>query len=340
MTLGRQGIERMRRAREREQAETRAQHDALKLRMEDVHAWLDSGQKGGLSDTALPDRSAELPRLPKLQKDFEVVCETIQLLTTPERETRLKKLKEHEERKNALVGQVAILKERQTNFNLRARPHEDGLAAAAAKLQEAKLAMTEKRVHLPPGILDADLNARLQAALAESSKWEERLESVLRHEAEAREAANNARNARNNERLALATARDSQGNVRHPEYQTDFPPEDESNEAWAARLRLLETVELEKSRALAAERRQGLGAPPARGRAGSLERKNPGRRPDCQTTPPRTLTGASVSTFIGLASAANPRLARCGICSTRDLLPRIHWFKASSPTKSPAPRRS
>ena len=256
LTLGRQGIERMRRTREREQTETRAQHDALKLRLEDVHTWLNSGQKAGLGDAALPDRSAELPRLPKLQKDFEVVCETIQLLTTPERETRLKKLKEHEDRKSALDGQVAVLKERQTNFNLRARPHEDGLAAAGAKLEEAKLAMTEKRVHLPPGILDADLNARLQAALAESSKWEERFESVLRHEAEAREGANNARNARNNERLALATARDPQGNVRHPEYQTDFPPEDESNEAWAARLRLLETVELEKSRALAAERRK------------------------------------------------------------------------------------
>ena len=58
LTLGGAGIERMRQAREREQVETRAQRDAAKQRLEDIHAWLDSGQKGGLGDAALPDRSA------------------------------------------------------------------------------------------------------------------------------------------------------------------------------------------------------------------------------------------------------------------------------------------
>src|SRR5439155_7729013 len=96
----------------------------------------------------------------------------------------------------------------------------------------------------------------LESVLTEFTKWEDRLESVLKSEADARQAASNARNSRNNERLALATVRDAVGNVRHPKYQTDFPQEDENNDAWSARLELLETVELEKSRALAAERRK------------------------------------------------------------------------------------
>jgi len=258
LTLGREGIERMRRAREREQVESRAQRDTAKRLLDDVHAWLDSGQKGGLGDPTLPDRSAELPRLPKLQREFGVVCETIQLLTTPEREARLGKLTEQDNRKAELDGQIAVLKDRQTNFNMRAKPHEDGIVSTQEALQQAELAMRESRVRLPQGILDRDLNESLQAVLGESAKWEERLNIVVQRESSARDAVANARSLRNKERLALATVRDGQGNVRHPEYQTgsDFSLEDENNEAWAARLKLLETVELEKSRSLAAERRR------------------------------------------------------------------------------------
>lgn len=256
LTLGREGIERMRRTREAEQAETRDQRDAFKRRLDDVHAWLDIGQKGGLGDATLPDRIAELPRLPELQKQFGTLCETIQLLTTPEREERLKKLQEQEKRKAALDGQVAILKDRQTTYNQRAKPHEDGIALAREKLEAARMSMIESRVHLPQGILDSELEARLKAVMAGYDGWEERLEAVRQGELETREEVAKARHARDAERLALATARDAQGNVRHPEYQMDFPPEEEDNQAWAARLQLLETVELEKSRVLAAERRQ------------------------------------------------------------------------------------
>jgi hypothetical protein len=258
LTLGREGIERMRQAREREQVESRAQRDAARQRLDDVHAWLDSGQKAGLSDAALPDRSAELPRLPRLQKEFGVVCETIQLLTTPEREARLAKLAVQEKRKEQLDGEVAIFKDRQTTFNARAQPHEDGIVSAQEALEQAELTVNESRARLPQGILDRDLDDRLQSLLEESAKWEERFEKVFQFEAQARDAVAKARNSRNNERLALATARDAQGNVRHPEYQTgsDFPPDDENNDAWTARLKLLETVELERSRSLAAERRR------------------------------------------------------------------------------------
>jgi hypothetical protein len=258
LTLGREGIQRMRQAFERDQVVTRAERDAAKQRLDDIHAWLDSGQKGGLGDPALPDRSAELPRLPRLQNEFGVVSETIQLLTTPEREARLIKLAEQEKRKAQLDGDIAVFKDRQTNFNLRAKPHEEGIVSAREALESAELTLNESRVRLPQGILDPDLADRLKAVLKESAKWEERLAAVLQREAQARETAGKARSSRNNERLALSTARDAQGNVRHPEYQTgsDFPLEDDNNDAWAGRLKLLETVELEKSRGLAAERRR------------------------------------------------------------------------------------
>ena len=256
LTLGQEGIARMRRIREREQVEIRAQNNALKQRLHDVYAWLDTGHKGGLSDPALPDRSAELPRLPKLQNEFGVTCETIKLLTTPEREERLKKLSEHEQHQRLLQEKVGALKKSMENYSLRAKPHEEGVEAAAQKLKSAEMARTESRVKLPHGILDGELNDLLHSALAEFSKWEDRLDAAYKRESEAKKLAAEAYVSRNNERLALATARDDHGHIRHPEYQSDFPLEDDSNEAWSSRLQLLETVELAKSRTLAAERRR------------------------------------------------------------------------------------
>lgn len=256
LTLGRQGLQRMRAAREREQIETRAQRDALKQRLDDLHAWLDNGKRGGLGDATLPDRSTELPRLPDIEREFNGVCETIRLLTTPEREARRQRLKELEERKSGLDGRVAVLKDRLQTFNLRARPHQEGVLAAEEDLQNARLAMTESRVRLPQGILEAELEAVRDALMAESPTWEKRLLEAESRAGVAGKTALQARVDRDRTRQELATARDAQGNLRHPEYQTDFPTEDERNDAWAARLRLLETVELDKSRGLAAERRR------------------------------------------------------------------------------------
>lgn len=256
LTLGRRGIERMRTAREREQIETRAQRDALKQRLDDVNTWIDGGKQGGLGDATLPDRSAELPLLPRWRKEFEAVRETIQLLITPEREARLRKLADHERRKSELDGRIAVLAERRRSFSLRAKPHEEGVATAEEDLVGVRITMAESRARLGPGLLDPELDAESARFVGGFPTWEKRLLAAQTEADEAERKAIEARNARNRERLALTTARNDQGHMRHPEYQADFPADDESNEAWSARLRLLETVELARSRDLAAERRK------------------------------------------------------------------------------------
>jgi hypothetical protein len=65
-----------------------------------------------------------------------------------------------------------------------------------------------------------------------------------------------ARGQRRFERESLANARDARGNLRHPEYQYDFPADEESNERWTNRLRDLDSIELETSRQLAADRKR------------------------------------------------------------------------------------
>lgn len=255
LTLGREGLARMRLQREREQTEVRSQRDLADRRLQDLNAWLDAAHKAGLGDGTLPDRSLDLPRLPALERELGSVQETIQLLATPERTARLAHLQELDSRKTQLDGDLAVRKRRLEEFTLRSRPHEEGLARAEEELRQSILDRTEARLRIPTHLLDADLESLIQPAIKAHATWEKRRDAVANRELAARETAVNARIARDRERLALVNARDPAGHLLHPEYQADFSLDDDANTAWDARLHLLETVELSTSRTLAANRR-------------------------------------------------------------------------------------
>ena len=121
LTLGREGLERMRAAKQKEQNATRAELEALKQRLADVQTWLDNGRKGGLDDGALPDRAPELPQLPQWEADLNRTRETINLLMTPEREARQQRLKELEHAQREVLAKVAVLTERKRTFETTTR---------------------------------------------------------------------------------------------------------------------------------------------------------------------------------------------------------------------------
>ena len=259
LTLGREGLERMRAAKQKEQNDTRVLHDALKQRLGDIQTWLDTGRKGGLADVTLPDDAGELPQLPKLERSLGRIRETINLLMTPEREARQKRFGEFEKQHKEALSRIAVLNERKNRFELITRPEREGLARAEEETGSARLQMEMSRLELSErftGVLNDELACARDALRAEFPKWMDCFEAVQRRIKVAGERAVEARGQRKSEREKLATARDEQGNLRHPEYQHDFPADDESNEAWANRLRVLETIELEKSRQLAADRQR------------------------------------------------------------------------------------
>ena len=259
LTLGKEGLKRMEAAKQREQSETRALHDALKQRLADLQTWLENGRKGGLADSTLPDRAAELPQLPELEASLGRVRETINLLMTPEREARQKRLNDLEKTEKGFLAKVAILTERKNRFELTTRPEREGLERAKEDAGTARLTVESNRVELGrcfSGVLDAELSQRRDQFRAEFPKSMECFEEVQRQAEAAGKTAVEARGLRKSEREKLVTARDDQGQLLHPEYQGEFSAEDESNEAWSARLRVLETVELAKSRQLADDRRR------------------------------------------------------------------------------------
>lgn len=259
LTLGREGLARMQAAKQKEANETRTQFEALRNRLGDVQTWLNNGRVARLADPSLPDRAAELPQLPEFESELGRVRETINLLITPEREARQAKLVELEKQQKEILSKVGALTQSKNNFDLRTRPEREGLVRAELDAQDARLETQASRVELSrrfSGILEEELKARSQHFRTAIPKWNDCFAAVSEAASRAGQLAVSAKAQRNGERERLATARDERGNLRHPEYQTEFPVEDEGNEAWAGRLRVLETVELARSRSLAADRKK------------------------------------------------------------------------------------
>ncbi len=259
LTLGREGLLRMRDAKLKEQNETRQLHEAMKMRLADVQTWLDNGKKGGLAENILPDYTVELETLPESIAKLGQIRETIALLMTPEREARQKRLTDLEKQHKDALSQIAVLTERKNQFELISRPEREAVERTKKEAENARLQVEISRVDLSrrhSGILDADLTTERDKLRVQFPKWMDCFEAVQSKAKLAGEKAIEARGQRKAERERIATARDEHGNLRHPEYQHDFPPEDESNERWSNRLRDLEQIELEKSRQLAADRKR------------------------------------------------------------------------------------
>ena len=259
LTLGREGLERMRQFKLKEQEEIRLILSGQKQRLSDVQSWLDNGQKGDLGDATLPDRAAEMPLLDEWEGKLRTLRETIALLMTPEREERQKRLQGLEKQERALNQKVGSLNTRCEAFALQARPLREAVSAAETESQGCQLKMEESRIALSrdfSGVLDSEISARVEALRNEFPKWSACFDRLNQLTREASERSTEARNQRNREREKLAMDRDEHAFLRHPEYQHDHPIEDESNMAWSNRLRDLEQVELERSRQLAADRKK------------------------------------------------------------------------------------
>ena len=254
-TLGRQGLERMKRERLKEQTQLRAERDALQRKVDDVHAWLDSGKRAGLGDPALPDRSSELAKLPDLKRQYDIAKETAELLRTPEREERLASLAKLDTRKGELDGQVAVLRKSNTEFLLRQKQLSEAVQSARETLEATSTAATLNRQILPANITDASIETFLAPLIADKRPWRTRIDDSRERAAQLSLAATERRNERDSIRQSLADARDETGARRHPHWlEQDL--REESNERWDKRLHLLLTHELEKHQQLAAEKKR------------------------------------------------------------------------------------
>ncbi|ODU24807.1 MAG: hypothetical protein ABS95_01465 [Verrucomicrobia bacterium SCN 57-15] len=256
-TLGTEGLKRLRESLTREQQGKMAERKNLEAIVASISDWLDSGKKGGLSDSRLPDRSGELPRLPTLETELAALKLRIDFLSTKERTDRLQKLKELQEDLAKANREIGGLEKSRGQFAQKEKELLDALDEATRKLTTAKVLTTQNRVVMPQGILDTEIQERLVKLKAEFKTWSDRKDAAAERNSNASVEVERTRNIRNIERRALLDAVDGNGRPKHPQYRHDhFDPEEESNDRWKARLDLLEDVQLAESRKHAAERRK------------------------------------------------------------------------------------
>ena len=255
-TLGTEGLKRLRAALTREQQELMDKRTDKQTFIGTVNTWLDIGKQGGLSDPRLPDRSGELIRLPLLEQELSVLKLRIELLATKERTDRLQKLNDLQGYLATANQQIGSLKSSRGQFAQKQKELQDALDEALQRLDSAKLAVTENRVGLPQGILDSEIQERLEKLIAEFKSWSDRKDQAGVRAGKASVEVANSRNGRNNERRGLMNATTTDGRPKHPQYRHDFDPEEESNERWQSRLEALQKVQIDESRKLAAERRK------------------------------------------------------------------------------------
>jgi uncharacterized protein YoxC len=250
LTLGTEGLKRIRASKEQEQITTRKEKDRLQLLADDLNAWLDQGKKAGLGESSLPYRPEEIAELPKKWGDWRSLGETIELLRTPEREKRLELLQNHEAEHGKLQREIGVIESRMQGFR---REEDRALQSLNASHEEVLTHQRElEQIHatLPANVTASDLQTSLQEILAQDSQWPTRLAKAQERTTDAQVKANQALNERNNARRHLISSE------KHPEYRHDFDEAERDNNRWAARLRQLDDVELPKFRELAGERRK------------------------------------------------------------------------------------
>ena len=255
-TLGQEGLKRLREAAFHEQRLLMAEREALDALRERVARWLEAGRRAELGDPRLPDRSHELKQLPEMERRLKQLSDEIEIISTPEREARLDRLRELKAELDRAIESIGSLRESQTSFETSRTRIQEGLDAALEDFENAERLLVEKRTQIPLDITNDELDLRLSIVIKECATWKERMEVAQHRAAAAGVSAANHRHARNSERRALAGALDANGLPAHPQYRADCDDEDASNALWDARLALLEQTELPKYRVMAEERRR------------------------------------------------------------------------------------
>lgn len=247
LTLGENGLKRLRAAREEELAQVRDALAVLRRSRDDWNTWIHRGREVQLNDFSVPSGSGEIRLLDETAREAAMLEETVRLLATPEREAAVMRMRQLQGEYDGLVERSARLDERLLKADQEAREIEDSLTHFREQEKSLAIAREASRVRLT-GMLDVEIAERLAAARAQAGTWRQRIEMATELSRQRRADADKHLTARNTERSALAEA--------HPEIRDAFDAADPDNTAYARRERDLEEQELPRFRAEADKARR------------------------------------------------------------------------------------
>jgi len=240
LTLGAEGLRRLREMREGEIRAVRNDLRVLRQSQSDWRSWVERAERSNLVHPVIPAVGASLQRLPDAEKERAVRRETVRLLSTPEREKAVAGY-------HSLVAEEHAATERATRLDERLKFVDQSIRelqekSARSKSEEAGLATTRKisRAGLPASAED-EIASRIEAARNQFASWPKRVEAAIQAASTAQVRAAAAAAERDEARRRFLAA--------HPEIAGVFDPAEEDNDQWERRREELGGQELERFQA-------------------------------------------------------------------------------------------
>lgn len=247
LTLGREGLRRLREIREGERHGIQEELKLLRREQNDWRTWVDRAEQRHLVDPRVPNVAAALHRLPEAEKERATLEETIRLLATPEREKAVKEWQKLVSDERGASERAVRLDERLKRVDQDLRELRDRIAQHENEEQDRRMERQVSRSRLS-GVLETELSERVTAAKRQYSTWAKRSEAALTIASQEHSRAAEALQKRNEARQQFLAA--------HPEMSDAFDPLEEENDRYDSRCRELGEQELERFQAEAERARR------------------------------------------------------------------------------------
>ncbi len=237
LTLGEEGLRRLREQREDELRETDAALEAARRERDDFRSLLNRGGEWHLDRFIAPDGADEVHLLPKLREKLGTLQSTWDLLATPDHVLKLEKLRVLEATFDGVKERIIRLDERMSQFKQFERVQHDAIASYVVQEEQTRITRQASRA-LIRGISEEEIASRIHAERQKSTSWRRSIEMAGAMAVQMKSRAEEARRHRDEERATLLEV--------HKDIGDALDTNEETNEAFDRRREDLETHELER----------------------------------------------------------------------------------------------
>jgi uncharacterized protein YPO0396 len=244
LTLGEEGLRRLRDVRENELRETDAVIEEVRQDRDDLRAFVNRGMEWRLDRFNVPDGADEVPLLPKFRKELGELQATWDLLATPDNVKAMENLRVENASLEGIHERIGSLKSAITAFELAKTRLEESISEDIFQEEQTRIARQASRT-LVRGSSDDEITARINAERQKSTSWRKSIEMAAALAIQLDTHALEARRLRDVQRQELVAV--------HADLSDALDADAEDNEAYDKRREDLETHELERYKTAALE---------------------------------------------------------------------------------------
>jgi len=239
LTLGEEGLRRLRELREDELRETDAALEEVRRERDDFRAFLNRGSDWHLDRFTAPDGADQLHSLPKLREELATLESTWSLLTkaTPDHVERVELIRSKTAVLEGVIERIGGLKTNITAFEVAKSRLEDAIRNDVFQEEQTRITRQASRALLR-GIAEEEIAQRIDAERLKTKSWRKSIEMAAAMAMQMTSRAEEARRHRDEQRVLLIDT--------HKEIGEALDVAEEGNEAYDRRREDLETHELDR----------------------------------------------------------------------------------------------